>query len=529
MKASNSIVSKEFRDLLGREYPGIHRNPAHWRMLDHLLFGMHRCRDTDNRLINQSILASIERKEALLEQRHYTAETYLRAFKEDVMPGFEWSGWDYESGECRTVTALPISEHVQAAVQCEVSQRSERSDLVYMADGLKPTPAKRRQQRETDQRQALAMIAHAGCEDAERLLYYLNNLPANRFTRLLDYLPATYDAARAIEDPAKRDHQLSVLKAIDRDAKPLYQPSKEHKTVRIFPFTSSMLMLRKGLRRIITQEWYEADLRSSQFAICAREWNVPLVEEFLRSGTPVWTYLYQHMQLDGNADNKAVLKTALYSLMFGKSKRNLRRDLLSKFGNETTVKLFFACPLIKAMLDARKRRTVEIERDGGATNVYGHWISAEEHNTRSILAQLAQATELKLLSPVINLAHEHSGPNGFTILLWQHDGFSWSPNLSRNGASWETRLKEAVSRQACEMGIETTLEVEPPISPPKPPQPKTTEQRRGQGREKRDRTRSYPFPDAQPSNPHEKGTAEFGLQNICKDLSQTNARSAPAP
>jgi hypothetical protein len=490
VRPRNTIVSRAFRDLIGQEYPAVHRNPAHWRMLDHLLFGAHRCRHSGNRLISQSLLAAIEGKEALLPERHYCGEAYLKTFKREVMPDFEWSDWNYEEGVCRVVTRLALSKHIKSAIACEVSQWSDRADCVFMADGSRATPAKRRQYRETDRCAAIELIARAGCEDAKNLLHYLNNLPPNRFTRLLDYLPAAYKAAHAIEDAAKRDHQLAVLKAIGQEAKPLYQPSENGKTVRVFPLTASMLMLRKELRRILTQEWYEADLQSSQFAICAREWNVPLVEEFLSSGEPVWPYLLRHMQLDENAARKAVLKTSLYSLMFGKSERNLRGDLLREFASETIVKLFFSCPLIQAMLDARKRRTVAIERAGGATNVYGQWLSADEHSSRSILAQLAQATELKLLSPVIDLAVEHTDPNGFVLLLWQHDGFSWSPQRGGQGAAWAKRLQDAVARQARSMEIASALIVEPPRHPHSPPNqtPKPTNQDKPEARP------PYPLP-----------------------------------
>jgi hypothetical protein len=464
LKARNSIVSRDFRDLIGREFPGVHRNPAHWRMIDHLLLGTFRSNDTGKLLIDQSILASIEGKQALLEQRNYVGENYLIEFQSDVIPGFEWSEWDYEDSKCRTVINLPLSIEIKEAVTSEIWQWNDRSDLVYMADGSKPTPAKRKLFREIDRCEALEESARAGCEDARRLLLYLNNLPTNKFARLLEYLPSAYEAARAIGDENKRSHQLAVLKVVSQEAKPLYQPSSQGKTVRIFPLTSSMLMLRKELRRVLTQEWHEADLQNSQLAICAKEWDVPVAQKFLRSGGSVWPYLMRHMQLEETPDNKAVLKTSLYSLMFGKTLDNLQAELMCEFQDTVTVRLFFSCPLIEAMLNGRRRRTDEIKKAGGAINAYDQWLSTKEYNTRSILAQLAQATELKLLSPVINVATDHTDNNGFSILLWQHDGFCWSPDRSKQGESWTNRLKEMVASQARQMGIITELIVGPPRS-----------------------------------------------------------------
>lgn len=98
-------------------------------------------------------------------------------------------------------------------------------------------------------------------------------------------------------------------------------------------------------------------------------------------------------------------------------------------------------------------------------NVYGTWIPfppdcAPEKGVRSILAQCAQAAEMKLLAPVIDLAVEWEGrSSGFDIMLWQHDGFSFVPNKHEDTQPWTERLQCAVKAQADHLQYKTCLDV----------------------------------------------------------------------
>jgi len=87
-------------------------------------------------------------------------------------------------------------------------------------------------------------------------------------------------------------------------------------------------------------------------------------------------------------------------------------------------------PIVHAMWEAREAQLEKISNDGGAENCFGRWVAIPDKwherqkryfpNSRSVLAQLAQAWELRLLLPVLELART---TEQFTIMLWLHDGF----------------------------------------------------------------------------------------------------------
>jgi hypothetical protein len=91
-------------------------------------------------------------------------------------------------------------------------------------------------------------------------------------------------------------------------------------------------------------------------------------------------------------------------------------------------------------------------------NHFGEWIPyVESDGAKSVLAQLAQATEMALLLPAVELAE---GTDEFQILLWQHDGFSVSFQNRSKRERWAGRITEAVNTEAGRLGIPTELEVD---------------------------------------------------------------------
>ena len=63
-----------------------------------------------------------------------------------------------------------------------------------------------------------------------------------------------------------------------------------------------------------------------------------------------------------------------------------------------------------------------------------------------------------LLTPVLDTAEASTGKSGFSVVLYQHDGFSMVSHKSEDEEHWVTRLQEAVSSQAGALGYETRLE-----------------------------------------------------------------------
>jgi hypothetical protein len=77
-------------------------------------------------------------------------------------------------------------------------------------------------------------------------------------------------------------------------------------------------------------------------------------------------------------------------------------------------------------------------------------------NDRSILAQLAQATELYILEPAIDYVINNRDCD---IALWQHDGFSLVFSDSSKQVLQLNKVKQLVDERIKEMGIITELEI----------------------------------------------------------------------
>jgi hypothetical protein len=73
--------------------------------------------------------------------------------------------------------------------------------------------------------------------------------------------------------------------------------------------------------------------------------------------------------------------------------------------------------------------------------------------TRDILAEVAQALEMKLIYPAFRLARE---TREFTIVLFQHDGFSL--HFVRREEMWLTRIANAIQEEITQHRVETRLE-----------------------------------------------------------------------
>ena len=69
------------------------------------------------------------------------------------------------------------------------------------------------------------------------------------------------------------------------------------------------------------------------------------------------------------------------------------------------------------------------------------------------MAEVAQALELKLILPAFRLAAE---TREFTIVLFQHDGFSL--HFLRRGETWLAKIASVIQDEIAKQGVITSLE-----------------------------------------------------------------------
>ena len=246
----------------------------------------------------------------------------------------------------------------------------------------------------------------------------------------------------------KRFNALNQLSAIANDPVPRYLPSYTGNTVRVFTSGYSLCTIDKSLRRVLQPDWIELDLASAQLAIVGQDWGLAEVTEFLESGGSIWDSLYDFMgwaEYRSGVPKKSAkpaLKKGLYSAVFGGGKKKILDLMYSEYVSgvhypgflvyEGFLGSFFEHPLVRELMKARRGQLREIEQEEGAEDVFGETIKLKSGtNSRSVLAQLAQAQELQLLLPALDVAEaeldraEEKGANArFWITLWQHDGFS---------------------------------------------------------------------------------------------------------
>lgn len=473
------IVSRGFRDYVDLRLGLIlGKDMTKWRMLEYLLFGTRYDELTGGLIANTEVLASIAGQEKEQRHRHFNGEAFLKRLKAEGLQ-IEW--WRHDAKARRSRVLKPFSLFpVFREVLDEELRKPLGEDAVYFDDGSR---FRREDRRAENQRQRAAVEREvAGYHGpAQQLLAYLNHLPATRYTQLLEHMPAAYGAVEHLTDanPERlarlKRQQRQNLRAIEGQAQPFYHPVNN--SVRIFGSNYNITGLKQEVRRALTPDWYELDLKQSQLSICAALWPIPEVQAFLANGGRIWTSLFDYFGIGETQEVKGIFKDALYGTLYGMSEDSLvngshkyiqgqrftdyegLNKLLLPYGLDNGGTRFLQHPLIRCILAARQEKMQAVIAQGGVQTVFGQEIAvraAEVSTIRSALVQEAQAMELELLSPVIEMA-QHM--NDFTLSLWQHDGFSLAVRDNARARAIINRLSQAVERKAAEYSIITMLEV----------------------------------------------------------------------
>ncbi len=485
-------VSADFRGIINSHFPSLGKNEPYWNMFGYLAFGNSLDKISGNLKIPAGLLACMEGKDKQIKSRNYVGGNFLKAFIKDVQK-FNYSDWDSEERLCRIVTRLVWPEVIAKAIQDEIDGKWKGSPKVYLHTGELVTAAKEARIREMIRQEALETLQYAKSELVESLLLLLNNQPQNRFRKTIVHFNEALEVAKSTAtDPAR---EIALLNLTVYEYQPFYQcvPSSS----RIYPLGDNILGTQREVRKTMTQDFLEFDLRSAQAAIAATTWNIPKLKKFLKGGGSFWDYIFKGIDLEFSEDRKSILKDAVYALMYGSSKGKIKSSGKSglmkildelDYANSTQdlYEKFISLPLIHSIKLARGRMFKKIKKTDGAKTCLGQWIDLNtdpkkrNDSLRSILSQLNQAYELKLLEPVIKLALIHAGireftdselaeynygssfSRGFSITYWQHDGFSIAPKNADDRQRIIDNLQYLVKKQAESLGIITELELVKP-------------------------------------------------------------------
>lgn len=418
-------VSEDFRDLVLRIYPGLINHRPYWALMCHLMFSAARCECSGEIMLSSETLASFEGKSNEILSRNYSGMKFLHEFWRDVLP-FEVSEWSYAEGRVRTIKEVRWPEIISKKLGKEISLVRDPPTLrVYFITGesfsTKKTAVLRKLEVE------MASTLEQTTSRNKELLEYFNGQNPHRFTKLLKNV--SYADAAINKLPLERQNrERKLLTSLFDFAQPLYRPTLH--SLRIFPFGENLLSLKREVRQAYTRDWVECDLRSAQLAIIAKLWDVPEVNEFLETGQSIWEYLANTLGLKLSPELKKALKNQfLYPLTFGRSKREMQSiltDVFEKhFGVSQAFETLFSLPLTRAIWRARAKQVRKYYKEHEVKTCFGDWLKLDYKNRShvlSLLAQQAQAVELKLLLSVVRAAQQF--PAEVILTAWQHDGFS---------------------------------------------------------------------------------------------------------
>ncbi len=451
-------VSRTFRSLALDFFPALKEHSEYWRLFCYLLFGSRHDKDTSRLLVSAKILSALEGRDPNNSQ----AEKFLIRFNENVLgPAggkIRWTDWYKPKGKCRQLTNRDFGLEFEELLRQEHLGKWDESGRVYLISGATYNRSNARKFRR-EQREAAGRLP-TFCAHAEIIRSYMNTLKPNLFTtKVQENYKSALKATFNLPDGPAKDAQLRILAHIKSQPQPFYSPSEAGHTVRLST-SESMANLKRNVRRAITKGWDEADLRCSQFAICARLWNVPELLDFLSTGKSLWKrfFDYLHLAPEKHAIAKSVIKETIYSICFGMERHSIKWttgcNLWAARLERGIAHELLKEPLIQALLNARDVALETIAAEGGAMTCYREWKPVtEKRQPRDIMAEIAQAWEMNLIYPAFELARQ---TREFTITLYQYDGFS--VNFTRRPELWKQRIQELISENANRQGFMTWLE-----------------------------------------------------------------------
>lgn len=457
-------VTANFRQHCLEKYPTLANDLRYLRFFNYLCFSSFYDKDDQKLLLNAKTIAEICKEVESYNSRHFSAISFLKEFKENVIPSFEWTKeepyidgkW---AGKARMVANNGIDpetwEMVQREIKCFSGAPTE--DLVFFETGEKYYQHTRR----------AAIVSTADQYQQAKQTYELNDAQ----TRIQSYMekvnPEVFSkkinankdgiiaAVEAIPELHKRLIQYRILDSIKEDPAVYYRPSERGRTARLFHSSDCVVALKKTVRQAFCKGWSEMDLVSSQFAILAEILNAPLAKAFLGSGHDLWDYLNAEIFSDALTGlKKRMLKTVIYGLAFGRTKREIKIEIEGMGGD---VDLLFRNPIINELFTRRREWLNAIKKHGYVTDAWGNRIEVTTDRWEGACAAAKiQSIELEIISHVFPVAERYASDCQITI--FQHDGFciSFSDKIRKNKVIKE--MNEAISVAAAKYNVITRLD-----------------------------------------------------------------------
>jgi hypothetical protein len=469
---TRQTAPKWFHDLINAQIPEIQYDMKLRSLILYLMFPTWLDNDTKKPVLEQSFIAKLVNEEdALNKDFTFSAECWLQRVKK-IIPVFEYSGYNFD--RARIVLDIQWPPMVEQGLKEMKKAYHNKSGDVFLLTGAKVNRSNIAKIREKERMKSLEEMQNAGVAEARTILSMLNALSVNMFSRILNKIDDVWINALNMPDSDVKETTLNLLRLIAIQPQPFYKAVQN--SVRLYAMNDSILRLPRKLRKLFLSDLITLDLRASQLSIIAKDWNIPSLQAFLENDGNIWQYLFSELGLDyslkqSNPERydeiKSILKQdGLYAIIYG---RNVNNMLQSRYKTYATVRARFASigiivlqflqvGLIQDILIARRRIYADIRHNKGAHDIFGRWIQLNKDiSVESIASQLAQATELWLMYPIVQEAFKTSE---FTIVVWLHDSVSISISDKRRSQYWIGRLQEVVRLNGSSKGYISMLEIE---------------------------------------------------------------------
>ena len=463
-KYDSLLVSKELRDFVEKSFRSLDEDG--FRIF---FWYLNTCSYRDkygNILLESKMLAQFED----IDEQNTQAEKFMIRFNElcltRVGGHLKYTDYNPEEHRCRAVEAFHMGMLHDEFLRLWNSDDNWPKDsinskkLVFASTGKVATykALKKRRKQELDE----AMSRPCGALTTE-LLEYLNgdSLSTQVYTELINRnWQDAYNACLQIKDKVLREQQLHLLREIKQNPRAYYFPSFWGLTPRVFTH-GGIPELKRELRIILCDGWHDADLVSSQLAICASLWKLDRIEKFLESEGNVWDEIQNTLNIPQEIWDKfkPYVKESLYTICYGGGKWMIKEPLLDgirTLGLNFKHKKILNHWIFRELKNGQIRAAAKIKSDGGMYDAEEKWLPVTtERKISSIMAEVAQSYELRILISVIRLAKQ-TGNKLFKVTVWQHDGFSMY--IERDSEKVRKMIQETVRKELNGLGIQTKLE-----------------------------------------------------------------------
>ncbi len=417
-------------------------------------------------LLESKLLAQFEG----IDEQNTQAEKFMIRFNElclaPVGGMLRYTDYSHEEHRCRAVEEFHMGSLHEDFLRLWNSEENWPKDsinskkLVFAATGKVATYKTLKKRREQEFTEAMSRPCGALTKE---LLEYLNgeSLCTQVYTELINRnWQDAYNACLQIKDKVLREQQLHLLREIKQNPRGYYFPSFWGRTPRVFTH-GGIPELKRELRIILCDGWHDADLVSSQLAICASLWKLDRIEKFLESDGNVWNEIQNTLNIPKEIWDKfkPYVKESLYTICYGGGKWMIKEPLLDgirTLGLNLKHNKILNHWIFRELKNGQTRAAERIKSDGGMYDAEEKWLPlTTDRKISSIMAEVAQSYELRILISVIRLANQ-TGNKLFKVTVWQHDGFSMY--IERNFENVYEKIQETIKKELKGMRIQTKME-----------------------------------------------------------------------